>query len=445
MSQAKYFNEITQQWEPLAIGGQGPQGEAGPGVPEGGIEGQILVKTDETDFNTQWADNSAESTFYLVRNNTGSTILKGTLVSATGAEPSGRVDVGPFESTGLQDSELRVMGVATSNISNGSNGTVMTFGALKNIDTRGTASSAIAVGDETWAEGDILYAHPTVAGKLTNVRPQHDLAIAFITVRHQSSGQIAVRIIPSNSHLEWLHDVEIDTAAAGDLIVRNSANTLWENATPAEAGLSEIGHDHDDLYYGKTETDTLLSGKANASHNHSASEITSGQLNSNIMPSGSVLQVKTVRYQGRPTFGFSNSDVIIGYLNVAITPKSPNSILIAQYQISGEATYNAVFRAYRDNNLITTSGYEGYNTEDGNTWSGIAVWPYDTDLASTPNTQFMQYFVPSGSTSPTTLQISIRSSANESQTFYMNRSVSSGGGTAFEIMVSSVVVWEVLL
>jgi hypothetical protein len=239
--------------------------EDGVGVPLGGTEGQILVKVDDTDLNTTWADNSAESSFYLVRNNTGSTILKGTLVSATGAEPSGRVDVGPFESTGLQDSELRVMGVATSNISNGSNGTVMTFGALKNIDTRGTVSSAIAVGDETWAEGDILYAHPTVAGKLTNVRPQHDLAIAFITVRHQSSGQIAVRIIPSNSHLEWLHDVEIDTAAAGDLIVRNSANTLWENQTLAEAGVSAVGHTHDDRYYTETETNNLLNAKASLS------------------------------------------------------------------------------------------------------------------------------------------------------------------------------------
>jgi microcystin-dependent protein len=233
--------------------------EDGVGVPLGGTEGQILVKVDDTDLNTTWADNSAESSFYLVRNNTGSTILKGTLVSATGAEPSGRVDVGPFETTGLQDSEIRVMGVATSNIANGTNGTVISFGTLRAIDTRGTVLSAIAVGDETWAEGDILYAHPTVAGKLTNVRPQHDLAVAFITVRHQSAGQIAVRIVPSNSHLEWLHDVEIDTPAAGNLVVRNSENTLWENATPAEAGLSEVGHDHNDLYYEKYETDNAIS------------------------------------------------------------------------------------------------------------------------------------------------------------------------------------------
>ena len=95
----------------------------------------------------------AEATVYLVRNNTGSTISKGTLVSAVGAEPSGRIDGAPFEVTGLQDSELRVMGLATENISNGVNGTVISFGTITGIDTRGTAASAIAVGDEDWDEG----------------------------------------------------------------------------------------------------------------------------------------------------------------------------------------------------------------------------------------------------------------------------------------------------
>lgn len=208
-------------------------------VPTGGDAGQILIKVDGTDYNTEWIDNTAEGTYYLVRNNTGSTILKGTLVSATGAEPSGRVDVAPHETTGLQDSELRVMGVVTANISNGVNGTVMSFGTLKNIDTRGSTVSAIAVGDETWAEGDILYAHPTVDGKLTKVRPQHDLAIAFITVRHATAGQIAVRIVPGNFHLEWLHDVDIVEPTNNQILAYDSATSLWKNVTSSETGFVE--------------------------------------------------------------------------------------------------------------------------------------------------------------------------------------------------------------
>ena len=219
-------------------GEQGPQGDTGEGVPEGGTTGQILAKVNSTNYNTEWIDNFAESTVYLVRNNTGSTILKGTLVSAVGAEPSGRVDVAPYETTGLQDSELRVMGMATANISNGVNGTVMSFGTLTGLDTRGNTANAIAVGDETWAAGDILYAHPTVDGKLTKVRPQHDLAVAFITVRHASSGQIAIRIVPGNNHLEWLHDVALDAPADNEVLAFDSASGLWKNQTAAEAGLA---------------------------------------------------------------------------------------------------------------------------------------------------------------------------------------------------------------
>jgi hypothetical protein len=221
------------QGEVGPTGATGATGATGPGVAEGGTEGQVLLKVDDTNFNTVWADNSAESTFYLVRNNTGVQIPKGTLVAAVDAEPSGRIDVAPFEVTGLIDSELRVMGVATANINNGANGTVMSFGTLRAIDTRGNVASAIAVGDETWAEGDILFAHPTVDGKLTKVRPQHDLAVAFITVRHQAAGQIAVRIIPGNFHLEWLHDVSLnyDTITNNQVLTYSTATSLWTSQT----------------------------------------------------------------------------------------------------------------------------------------------------------------------------------------------------------------------
>jgi len=225
------WNDTLDVWESVSVSDFS-------GIAEGGTAGQILAKVDDTDYNTVWADNSAESTFYLVRNNTGSTISKGTLVSATGAEPSGRIDVVPYEVTGLQDSELRVMGVATENISNGVNGTVMSFGTLKNIDTRGNVASAIAVGDETWAAGDILYAHPTANGKLTKVRPQHDLAVAFITVRNATLGQIAVRVT-SGTHLEWLHDVLLDsTIENNEFLAYDVISSIWTNKTPSQAGLA---------------------------------------------------------------------------------------------------------------------------------------------------------------------------------------------------------------
>jgi hypothetical protein len=199
----------------------------------------VSITTNATnDSITINADSKSTSSVYLVRNNTESTILKGTLVSASGAEPSGRIDVEPFAAVGGINSELTVMGMATANISSGVNGEVISFGTLTGIDTRGNTASAIAVGDETWAEGDILFAHPTVAGKLTKVRPQHDLAVAFITVRHASTGQIAVRIVPGNNHLEWMHDVLIDgTPADNEVLAYDDFSGTWINQTSLEAGL----------------------------------------------------------------------------------------------------------------------------------------------------------------------------------------------------------------
>ena len=54
-------------------------------------------------------------------------------------------------------------------------------------------------------------------------------------------------------------------------------------ATSASAARSALGaaaasHTHDDRYFTETEVNNLLSGKAPSSHNHSASQITSGTL-----------------------------------------------------------------------------------------------------------------------------------------------------------------------
>jgi hypothetical protein len=118
-----------------ATGAQGPTGATGAtgaGVATGGgTAGQILAKIDATNYNTVWIDNFAESTVYLVQQQHWLNYSQRELwFLLSGAEPSGRIDVAPHEVTGLQDSELRVMGMATANISSGVNGTVMSFGTL---------------------------------------------------------------------------------------------------------------------------------------------------------------------------------------------------------------------------------------------------------------------------------------------------------------------------
>jgi hypothetical protein len=169
--------------------------------------------------------------FYEVRNETGTPIDNGTLLYANGVTAgSGRITATPYTADGSVR-EVRLLGMATETISTGVNGFVTHFGYVRDLDTRGTTASSIAVGDETWAVGDILYAHPTVAGKLTNVRPKHEISVAIVIIRHQSTGVVFVRPT-SYGHLDDIHDVSISTGslASGDLLVYSSTLDYWQNS-----------------------------------------------------------------------------------------------------------------------------------------------------------------------------------------------------------------------
>ena len=186
-----------------------------------------------------------EEIFYEVRNETGTPISNGTLLYANGVTAgSGRITAAPYITDGSVR-EVRLLGMATEDISNGVNGFVTHFGYVRDLDTRGTSASSIAVGDETWAVGDILYAHPTVAGKLTNVKPKHDIIVCTIIVRHQSTGVVFVR--PSDyGHLDDLHDVNINTGSlsTGDLLIYDPGSDYWTNSKQLSGSYGLTGSLH---------------------------------------------------------------------------------------------------------------------------------------------------------------------------------------------------------
>jgi hypothetical protein len=126
-------------------------------------------------------------------------------------------------------SPVQFLGLATQTINNGVNGIVTWFGYVRGLDTRGTANTAISVGDETWAVGDKLYVHPTAAGKLTKVEPAAPnvkICVASIITRNQSSGVLFVRPT-TNLTAADLSDVQITTPAVNQFLVY--AGNRWEN------------------------------------------------------------------------------------------------------------------------------------------------------------------------------------------------------------------------
>lgn len=129
-----------------------------------------------------------------VRNSTGSTILNGTPVMLAGTlGNSGRVLVGPMNGTDAANT-MKIIGVTTTDIAAGADGKATVLGAVRGIDTTGTAVS------EVWADNDPLYVHPTMIGKFTKIRPtaaQVDMPIGEVLHAH-TNGTIIVRVLPFN-------------------------------------------------------------------------------------------------------------------------------------------------------------------------------------------------------------------------------------------------------
>jgi hypothetical protein len=113
----------------------------------------------------------------------------------------------------------RTFGIVAENIASGAEGFVVTQGIVKNIDTN------------SFNAGDPLYLSAT-PGQLTTTKPQapnHYVWVGVVTKKNSSSGRIYVK--PQNGYeLDEIHDVRITSVADGDLIVWNSASSLWLNS-----------------------------------------------------------------------------------------------------------------------------------------------------------------------------------------------------------------------
>jgi hypothetical protein len=175
-----------------------------------------------------------QETHYIIRNDTGSSILNGTSLYASGVtDGSARIEASPYVANNSIDS-IRYLGLATQDISSGVNGVVTHFGYVRDLDTRGTSNSAMSVGDEDWSVGDVLWAHPSAPGKLTNQRPaapNNTISVAIVISRHQTAGVVFVR--PNwQPKLVELQDVAVlDGIADGESLVWVSANSRFENQT----------------------------------------------------------------------------------------------------------------------------------------------------------------------------------------------------------------------
>lgn len=122
-----------------------------------------------------------------------------------------------------------------------------------------------------------------------------------------------------------------------------SANAVaWANVSGKPTTFAPSAHNHNDLYYQKSEVDGKLSGKANSSHTHAAGDITS--VNASAITG-------TINAKNLPSFV---DDVIEGYYSNSKFYKTKSSDGVYATEITGES--GKIYVNLNDNKTYRWSG-----------------------------------------------------------------------------------------
>jgi len=157
-------------------------------------------------------------------------ITKGQLIMFDGSVGASGVLKGK-PATGVTNGQL-IMGIAAETIANNDFGLVTNFGLVRGFNTTGTPYS------ETWADGDILYYNPAVAGGLTKTLPAaptpHVVVAAVVNASSAGAGSVFVRVT-AEPLVSQLSDVFISGLAGDDILVYDGTDQRWENKAPSAA------------------------------------------------------------------------------------------------------------------------------------------------------------------------------------------------------------------
>ena len=164
--------------------------------------------------------------FYYVKNQTGETITKGTVVRFAGTTgASGRLLISKATANNYTPSKY-VMGITAANIGNGEDGFVLARGKLRPLNTNG------------FSQGDILYVSPSVPGGLSNTMPEapnNKITVGAVIHKDSTVGSIEIRVT-YGSQLNEDEQVQLHAVANGDVIRYNSANGRFENFSENSLG-----------------------------------------------------------------------------------------------------------------------------------------------------------------------------------------------------------------
>jgi len=299
-----------------------------------------------------------DPTYVTVRNATGATLPKGTIVYISGANGN-HVQVTPALATSDATS-ARTIGWLSAAIANNASGLCMVEGYLEGINT------------QSFNAGDQLYLSGTVAGGFTATKPVapiHLVYVGVVTKKSAGDGHVFVKV-QNGYELNEIHDVLITSPTNNQVLAYDSATSLWKNATNAPDGVTSI-----------TATAPLTGGTITSTGSigldQTALSITKSQVSD--FTSGTVTSASTAQQAGTAVYAV-NSGTAVYATTSGTAVYSVNSGTAVT--ISGSITKSQVSDftsgtvAQADN--ATTSGTAVYATN-----SGTAVFATTSGTATT--------------------------------------------------------------
>ncbi len=163
-----------------------------------------------------------------VKNATGNTITKGTVVYINGAQ--GQMPTVALADADTEATSSKTFGFAAEQILNDGEGFVVTEGVLRGVNTA------------SFTEGGAIWLSST-AGQYTQTipaEPAHSVFLGYAVKAHASAGEVIVKI-QNGYELTELHGVVIEeTLADNEVLAYDSTSGLWKNQTAEEAGVANL-------------------------------------------------------------------------------------------------------------------------------------------------------------------------------------------------------------
>jgi hypothetical protein len=327
-------------------------------------DGSVVISTTGTtkDLSVGIAGSTA-TLISQVRNETGATLTKGTVVYISGASGN-KALVSKAIATGDATS-AQTYGMVQADISNNNNGYVVVIGSVSGLNT------------SAFAEGVQLYLSPTTAGTYTSTKPyapSHIVYVGVVTRSHATQGTIEVKI-QNGYEMDELHDVSAQSPTNGDTLVYVSSTGLWTKtpqsslsvASAAAVPFSGVTGKPTTLSgYGITDAQATLVSGTNIKTVNGTSVLGSG----NIQIDGGVTSFNT--RTGAVTLGSSDVTGALGFTPYNATNPAGYITGIT----SGNVTTALGYTPYNSSNpsgYITSSALSGYapltGTGASGTWS----------------------------------------------------------------------------